>query len=193
MRALILASVLIAGTQPAAWQQRAPVPDFRVEVWGFAVADFSARMGAYEELRRGLEQGLPALAVTNDPAEIVRAETLLATRIRQARLRARRGDIFSENIRAAFKELLRSQTTTGTCALIEDDNPGEFSYQVNATYPKEKPVSTVPASMLAVLPRLPADVEYRFLRRDLILRDMRANVILDRIDDAIKCPPAPPH
>ena len=42
--------------------------------------------------------------------------------------------------------------------------------------------------MLNVLPRLPADVWYRFLDRDLILHDSRANVILDRIDDAIKCP-----
>jgi hypothetical protein len=41
--------------------------------------------------------------------------------------------------------------------------------------------------MLAVLPRLPDDVWYRFLERDLILHDSRANIILDRIDDAIRC------
>ena len=41
--------------------------------------------------------------------------------------------------------------------------------------------------MLAVLPRLPEDVWYRFLYHDLILHDSRANVILDRIDNAIRC------
>ncbi len=49
-------------------------------------------------------------------------------------------------------------------------------------------LTSVPASMLNVLPRLPDDVWYRFLDRDLILHDSRANVILDRIDDAIRCP-----
>jgi hypothetical protein len=191
MRALILASVLIAATQPAASAPDAQLPDFRIEVWGFAIADFSARMDAYAALRRELEQGLPALKVTNDPAEIVRTENMLAIRIRQARRHARRGDIFTPNIRAAFRELLRSRTTPGTCELIKDDNPGEFGYDVNGTYPKTQPVSTVPASMLAVLPRLPADIQYRFLRRDLILHDLRANVILDRIENAITCPPAP--
>jgi hypothetical protein len=48
-------------------------------------------------------------------------------------------------------------------------------------------VSTVPPSILAVLPRLPEDVMYRFLDRDLILHDLRANIILDRIDNAIRC------
>ena len=32
-------------------------------------------------------------------------------------------------------------------------------------YPKDKPLSTVPAGMLNVLPRLPADVWYLFLAR----------------------------
>ena len=34
---------------------------------------------------------------------------------------------------------------------------------VNSSYPKNKAFSSVPASMLNVLPRLPADVWYRFL------------------------------
>ncbi|MEO8683153.1 MAG: hypothetical protein ABI665_29175 [Vicinamibacterales bacterium] len=146
-------------------------------------------MDAYAALRSTLQQGLPALAVTDHPEEITRAETMLAIRIRQARQGARRGDIFTEKIRPAFRQLLRPETTAGTCELIADDNPGEFSYQVNDTYPKKRPVSTVPASMLDVLPRLPADVEYRFLRHDLVLHDLRANVILDRMEEAIECPP----
>ena len=69
----------------------------------------------------------------------------------------------------------------------KDDNPGEFRYPVNSEYPKDKPLSTVPAAMLAVLPLLPDDVFYRFLATDLILHDSRANVILDRIDNAVRC------
>ncbi len=42
--------------------------------------------------------------------------------------------------------------------------------------------------MLAALPELPPDVHYRFLGRDLVLHDTRANIILDEIPDAIRCP-----
>jgi hypothetical protein len=125
--------------------------------------------------------------VTANPRDILRAERLLAERIRRARAGSRRGDIFTEDTRHAFRQLLRPVTNAGTCAAVRDDNPGEFGYAVNANYPKNRPLSTVPPSMLEVLPRLPEEVWYRFLGRDLILHDSRANVILDRIDDAIKC------
>jgi len=164
-----------------------PVIEFNVEVLGNALGDFTAKMDAYAALRRSLEKGLPALTVTDRPVEIRQAEQLLAQRIREARAGAGRGDIFTEDIRRGFKELLRPVTNAATCEVIRDDNPGEFAYAVNSDYPKNKPFSSVPAAMLAVLPRLPEDVWYRFLDRDLILHDSRANVILDRIDDAVRC------
>jgi hypothetical protein len=43
----------------------------------------------------------------------------------------------------------------------------------------QKEVPAVPPLLLKQLPRLPDDVEYRFMDRDLILRDARANVIVD--------------
>jgi hypothetical protein len=168
-------------------QPAAPAVEFNVEVLGSKVAEFTTKMDAYSALRRSLEVGLPPLKVTDKPSDIVRAETLLAERIRRARAGTRRGDIFTEETRRAFRQLLRPVTNAGTCEAIRDDNPGEFSYAVNATYPKDRPLSTVPPSILAALPRLPEDVWYRFLRRDLILHDSRANVILDRIDEAIRC------
>ena len=187
-----LISLVILGlvVPEVAMAQQAGVPtvDLNVEVFGTTLADFSTRMDAYSELRRALEQGLPALKVTGNPTEIHQAEILLAQRIREARRGADRGDIFTENIRKGFRQLLRPVTNAATCKAMRDDNPGEFFYPVNSSYPKDKPFSSVPASMLNVLPRLPDDVWYRFLDRDLILHDSRANVILDRIDDAIRCP-----
>lgn len=171
----------------AATQAPVQAPDFRVEVWGDALTDFSARLSSYAQLREKLQTGLPPLVVTAKPEEILVAEQALAARIRQARAGARRGDIFTSKIRGAFRRVLAETLTPGMCEAIRDDNPGEFSYAINATYPKQNAVSTVPPSVLGVLPRLPDDVMYRFLDRDLILHDTRANVILDRIDDAIKC------
>jgi hypothetical protein len=190
---IVLAVFMILLSRSAMAQQSSqppagtPAVEFNVEVLGSKVAEFTTKMDAYSALRRSLEKGLPPLAVTDNPGDIVRAENLLAERIRRARAGASRNDIFTEETRRAFRQLLRPVTNAGTCEAIRDDNPGEFSYAVNATYPKDRPLSTVPPSMLGALPRLPEDVWYRFLRRDLILHDSRANVILDRIDNAIRC------
>ena len=189
MMTFLLAIGLVQSAPSVAQQPPAGLPtiEFTVEVLGDKLADFTTRIEAYAQLRASLEQGLPPLKVTDNPGEIQRAERLLAERIRRARAGARRGDIFTEDIRRGFRQLLRPVTNAATCALIEDDNPGEFKYRINSEYPKDKPLSTVPAAMLAVLPLLPDDVFYRFLGRDLILHDSRANVILDRIDDSVRC------
>ena len=191
-RPALLASIVIALFTSAAHAQT-PAPqtrdtaDFKVQIWGVTAADFDARMQTYAELRATLQQGLPALRVTDDPRETLEAEHALARRIRAVRPGAHGGEIFTPEISAAFKHALLLETRPSTCASLLNDNPGEFSYAINGTYPKRRPLSTVPPGILMVLPRLPADVEYRFLGRQLILHDTRANVILDRIPDAIDC------
>lgn len=162
-------------------------PDFSVQVFGYIVADFSTRIDGYLELRHTLEDGLPPLTVTDDPAEISRAESALARRIRVARDDAKQGDIFTPTIRAEFRRVLRLEMTAPTLADIMEENPGESWNGVNSTYSKERVLSTMPANILALLPRLPDDIQYRFLGRDLVLHDTRANVILDRIRCAIRC------
>jgi hypothetical protein len=156
-------------------------------VWGYIAADFSARIWHYFELRSELEEGLPVLTVTDDPREIRRAQRALAKRIRDAREDAREGDIFTPAISVEFREVLQLEMDADTWASIMDDNPGEFSNRINGTYSGKRPLSTVPPNILARLPRLPDDVQYRFVGRHLILHDTRANLILDRIPYAIRC------
>lgn len=188
---LVFALTIVLQVSGAAAQQPVqvvPPIEFTVEVLGSKILDFSIKMEQYAALRRSLEEGLPPLVVTDRPSEILKAERLLARRIQRARAGARRGDIFTDDIRHGFRQLLRPVTNPGTCEAVRDDNPGEFAWDVNDDYPKHQPLSTVPPSMLEVMPRLPDALYYRFLGRDLILHDARANVILDRIDDAIRCP-----
>ena len=182
--AVLLASTGNAQTAPPQADQQ---PTFRVQVWGYIAADFSTRVRSYFELRSTLEEGLPPMRVTRDPAEIWRAKQALADKIRAAREGAREGDFFSPAISVEFKEVLALKMDARTWAVIMDDNPGEFSHDINGIYPDGKPYSTVPGTILAVLPALPDGVEYRFLGRHLILLDSRANVILDRIPYAIEC------
>ena len=185
--ALIVSVASVCYAQPGTTNQTRETPDFRVEVWGYIVSDFSARVWDYSQLRSELEKGLPALTVTDDPAEIRRAIRARAKRIRAARAGAREGDMFTPTISVEFRKALILEMDANTWAAIMDDNPGEFSHQINGTYPEGKPFSTVPPNILAALPRLPEDIEYRFLGRHLILLDTRANLILDRIPYAIHC------
>ncbi len=157
-----------------------------VEVFGGVMADFTARVSAYTELRTELAKGLPPLTV-DDPAQVQYAVRTLAAKIRVARARAKRGDIFTPAIARAFQKALRN-VDESTWGDIADDNPGEFSKRVNASYPETKPFSTVPPNILAILPRLPDDMEYHFLGRHLILLDTRASLIVDWIPMAIQCP-----
>lgn len=193
LRHTLLATVLlgvfasVGHSQTATTNPGPDTADFRVQVFGYIVADFSARVDGYLDLRHKLEEGLPPLVVTDDPAEIGRAEVALARRIREAREGAKQGEIFTPAISAEFRRVLVLEMTPSTRAAITEDNPGSFSHRINGTYPKENPVSTVPANILALLPRLPDDIQYRFLGRHLVLHDTRANVILDRIRCAIQC------
>lgn len=181
---VISTGVAVAAQQPP---PQVPPVEFTVEVLGSKVVEFSMKMDEYATLRQSLQKGLPELAVTAKASEIQRAERLLAQRIRRARRGAGRHDIFTDDSRRAFRQLLRPLATPGNCAFIADDNPGEWGWAVNAEYPKDRPVSSVPGSILEVLPRLPDDVYYRFIDTDLILHDTRANIMLDRIDNAIRC------
>jgi hypothetical protein len=111
----------------------------------------------------------------------------LAKKIRVARAGATQGEIFTPTISMEFKKVLFREMDLTTLAVIMDENPGEFPHHINGDYPQKTPLATMPPNILAVLPRLPDDLQYRFVGHQLILLDTRANVILDRIPCAIRC------
>ena len=162
-------------------------PDFRVQVWGDVLVDFNAKVVAYRELRARLQKGLPELTVTTDPFAIRNIQRALAERIRAARSQTRQGDIFTPAITDQFKKALLGEWNAETCEAIMDDNPGNFSSRINRYYPATRPLSTMPPNILAVLPELPDDIQYRFLGGNLVLMDTQASLILDRIPFAIPC------
>ena len=56
-------------------------------------------------------------------------------------------------------------------------------FDVNAAYPDGLPLQSMPPSLLLNLPQLSKELEYRFVGRELILRDAPANLIVDVIPD----------
>jgi hypothetical protein len=163
----------------------ATVGDRQAAISGPAAAEFSAAIERYVRLRATLEVGLPALTGAQEPAAVRNREQALARRLRAARLHARQGDIFPSSIAAAFRRALRQEEDEATRRMIIDENPGSFAHAVNSSYPRTRPFSTMPPNILLRLPALPDSLEYRFVGSDLILHDKRANLIVDRIPEAI--------
>jgi hypothetical protein len=152
------------------------------------LADFKERVDKYVELRKKADDSAPPLKETKDPAKIREAQEALVERIGAARAGTKRGDIFTPEISAHFRRLLRPELKeAGTKALMKDDdpNPDSVAFKINAPYPDKQPLSTVPPNVLATLPRLPKDIDYRFVGKHLILRDVRANMIIDYLPNAI--------
>jgi hypothetical protein len=180
---------LFASAAGPAMAQRSAA-DFHLEVLGHFDADtlaaFSKRLGDYAALRARSEQGLPPLVVTVNADEIEGFERQLAARIRRARS-SRRNQVFTPAMERQIKRLLRLKADAGTIESIMDDGPGEPDVDINETYSKEFSLATMPTNILLLLPELPPDMEYRFIGRHLVLRDVRANMIVDEIPRALHC------
>jgi hypothetical protein len=149
--------------------------------------DFCGRIAAYVTLRGELQEGLPGLQITDDVAAIRHAVRALATKIRSTDDRPSEGGIFTPRISDQLRTRLHRVVTSDTCATILEDNPGRLSHPVSEDYPEGTPLSTMPVMVLAILPGLPPDMSYRFAGSDLILLDTRANIVVDRIVDAVAC------
>lgn len=149
--------------------------------------DFKNRVDKYVELRKSADDTAQPMKETAKAGDIKEAQLSLAERIGVARKGAKRGEIFTPEIAAHFRRLLRPEMKEpGTKAEIKDDNPESgVPFKVNGPYPEKEPLSTVPPNVLASLPLLPDDIEYRFVKRHLILRDARANLIIDYLLNAI--------
>jgi hypothetical protein len=53
-----------------------------------------------------------------------------------------------------------------------------------ASIPTTRHSRQVPPLLLLQLPKLPADIEYRFVGRTLLLRDSKSNLIIDYMKEA---------
>lgn len=157
------------------------------------IADFKKRVDEYVGLRKKAESTAPVdLKEQSKPSEIVVAEKSLGERVRSQRPGAKAGDLFTPATQAMFRRLLKPPLAKGedaadNKAIIKDDAPApkEVPFKVNAEYPKETPLSTVPPDVLQALPALPEDVQYRFAGKHLLLYDAKANLIIDYMLNAM--------
>jgi len=155
------------------------------------LADFKAKVDAYNELRNDLEKKTPPLKKTDNPAEIALAEKAMAQQIRAARANGKPGDFFTSATRAMFRRLLnptvKGEDGADNKAAIKEDGPApkDVPFKVNGEYPKDEPLATMPPDVLKALPPLPENLQYRFVGKHLLLYCSRGNLIIDYMLNAI--------
>jgi len=190
IRAAVLLSVVLVWAAPDIRAHEDEAASQEVNKDAQILQEFKKRVDDYVKLRNDVAKGLPPLERTNDPAKIQSAQDQLAGKIRAARKGAKPGDIFTPEVRQLFRRLmypeLKGVEGADAKQAIKEDAPKGVPLKVNAKYPDSAPLPTVPPNLLAALPKLPEDLDYRIINKDLILLDVRANVIIDFMQNAIR-------
>jgi hypothetical protein len=164
---------------------------------------YSNAVQGYMTLRGRVEAALPRLKDRTEPAVVATHQEALAEAIRRSGPRPRPGHVFVPDIQPFFRRLLAPELEgPGSAETREkvaegnpqparglpkdpDVKPENVPLVPYADYPLDAPVSTVPPPILLKMPQLPKELEYRFVGRDLVLRDNVANIIVDFIPRAI--------
>ena len=189
---IILLAILYAGcassrTQPPSRPSAAVSP---IDIDAKALEEFQEEIDEYVELHNKLESQLPPLPTQAAPEQVHAHEIALGDLIMSARRRAKQGDIFVSEVEPLIRE--RAQTVFASpegaqdkAAIQDEQSERNVAARVNQRYPDDLPLSAVPASVLASLPRLPPELQYRFLGRHLILIDIGARIIVDYMPDVL--------
>lgn len=158
---------------------------------GAAVLEFHKRIEAYMKIHNEAESKVPNLKRTDDPVEISGREKKLAEMIMTLRANAQPGDIFAKEYQPYFIKIVqddfRRRSAADRRALVHE-LPKGVKVAINTPYPTTLPLVTFPAGLLRALPDLPPELEYRIVGRHLLLRDVKANLIVDALYDVVPIP-----
>ena len=172
--------LLLAGAARHAEPQSAPLRQFTIAV------------EAYTALHQRLERQLPPLRLSENEEDIFRAADALAAAIQKTRLGAREGEIFTtavaSYIRSSISDTLTARGVLAdelVSAMSEEADESSPPPVVNGRFPWGRGTIMWPP-ILAALPRLPDELQYRMIGRDLILVDTHADLVVDIMRNAIR-------
>src|SRR5687767_12913172 len=124
---------------------------------------FASAVAAYSEFHRRAAADLP---IGGDPEAATILAATLADRIRAGRASAKPGDVFgpaSSSFRALIRREVSGSQGRVMLTAIHESNVEGARVRVNHRYPPGLPRATMPGQLLAKLPALPPELEYRFL------------------------------
>jgi hypothetical protein len=158
-----------------------------------AVAEFQNRIKEYLKIHNDAETRVPKLKNTDDPKEVHAREVALGKEIATLRAGAKSNAIFAKEYQPYFVKIVqddfRSRSAADRKALVVE-LPKTVKIDINMVYPPTLPLETFPPVLLRKLPDLPPELEYRIVGRNLILRDVKANLIVDILRDVVPTIPS---
>ena len=184
MRSSLVIVLLVAGTMTVQAQPTAPVSG--------PEQAFITATREYAALHRRIEQELGPIEINADPATIRRAVEAMANAMRAERWDAKQGDFFTPALASELRQRVNS-------ALIEhgftsDDirfaewldgiDPSTAALAVNGAFAWKFGSAMFPC-VIAALPPLPPELQYRVVGNTLVLIDIHASLIVDLLPNAL--------
>ena len=154
------------------------------------IQDFSKRVDEYVKLRKRMEAGLSAPKSKSSAADLKQYQAVLAQKISAERSQAKPGDIFTPAVSQLFRRLIATPFESGDgskirASLRHAEPVRGLSPAINEQYPQSVALQSTPPTLLSDLPKLPAEIEYRIVGRELILLDSAAGLVVDLLPDAL--------
>jgi hypothetical protein len=156
-----------------------------------AIKIFQDRVAAYVAIRSKADDGIPKLQETADPQQIADRERALGEALIKARASAKIGDVYAPEFVPVLTRIIKDDFAKRTAAerkALIVELPKGVKFGINQVYPTTIPLTTFPANLLKALPDLPPDMEYRIVHRNLILRDVKANYVIDMVPNVFPIP-----
>jgi hypothetical protein len=185
---VVMVTVLTAGCFLVA--QDTPPPGGSVNQNSVIVQDFQKSLNDYLKLHKRVQAALPTPKPGSSATDIKQYQQFLAQGIRAERAQARQGDIFTPPVSQLFRQLIvtpfRSSDAGKIRASLRHAEPVQgLKLEINQEYPQATPLQSTPPTLLMDLPKLPKELEYRLVGRELILLDNTSNLVVDLLPDAL--------
>jgi hypothetical protein len=140
------------------------------------------------KLRQDLAGKLAPPSSTSSASELAARQESLATALKQARRDAKPGDLIppvaARQIARTIADDFRRRKPAATKAVF-DEVPEALRPAINKTVPDDAALATVPPLLLNNLPPLPDNLQYRFIRRDVVILDGDTRLIVDYIPSVL--------
>ena len=158
---------------------------------------FSSRLDAYMQIHNDVEHRLAPKRLFDDPEDLFDTIRSMRSGIREARADARPGSVFTAEVSALIRARLAQRlaacnyTVEEVLAFLNEERfPGTPKPRINGAFPWSVGSAMWP-TLLAALPALPPELQYRFFDRDLVLIDTHADLVVDIVEGALPVPHHP--
>jgi hypothetical protein len=157
-----------------------------------SLLQFKASIHQYVQLHRRIEQQLPPFRAHSDAQDIIESSNAMAAALQTARANAREGDIFTREVAALLRTRVSDSLAARgflpeemVAATLEEADENAALPVVNGRFPWRRGAAMWPC-VLDALPRLPHELQYRFVGRDLVLVDTDADLVVDILRNAVR-------